>query len=259
MREGEFSVSIVTINRNNTEGLRRTLLSANRQKVKYKELLVVDASDKDHSRDAKQLTSNFENAQFINQPNHGIYEAMNQGLHLTRGEWIWFMNSGDEFNGEDSIGRVQQVISRNCAEVYVGGHKVFGKNYEKKVSEVEGFADTRQIAYVLRQLNHQSTIYKRSALMAINGYDVGWHYCADYASIISISLKGGPKTVFFFPTVISLRERGGLTDNNLVKVQWEKHRIRRRLIKQGRLYSFVWFLLHMFYYSQKYLLNALRD
>lgn len=254
-----FSISIVTLNKNNTEGLRRTLISASRQKVMCKEILVIDASDKEAAIDAKQITSNYENAQFINQSTRGIYEAMNQGLGLAEGDWIWFMNSGDEFYDEDCIGKAQDVIMSSQAKVYVGGHKVIGDNYEREVSEIEGVADARRFAYVLRQLNHQSTVYERSALLAIDGFDVDWSFCADYASVISIALENGPKSILFFPSIISVREPGGLSDNNLVRVQWEKHLIRARLIRRGRLQSFLWFGLHILYYFQKYLLSSLRN
>jgi len=244
----EFDISIITVHKDNSEGLARTLRSAEKQSIKYREILVVDASSESEAFKARTIASGLERSTFIRQASKGIYPAMNEGLKLASGEWVWFMNSGDEFADDQSIAAVRQVIIRNCAKVYIGGHSVFDISNSRVVSEIQGYANSKKFAYVLRQNNHQSTIYNRQSLIEVGGYDKRWQLCADYASVISIANKEKLDSVFFFLDVISIREPGGVSDSNLVQVQIEKFRIRSEMLKGGFLRSFAWLLLHLGHY-----------
>jgi glycosyltransferase involved in cell wall biosynthesis len=87
--------SVITINYNNLEGLKRTFRSIVCQTAREQvEFIVVDGNSNDGS--ATFLTDNSLLIDVLEiAPDKGIYDAMNKGLALATGEYVWFVNSGD--------------------------------------------------------------------------------------------------------------------------------------------------------------------
>ena len=96
-------LSIITINRNNAEGLRKTIESVLSQDVSDKtqvEYIIIDGASTDES---VEVIKSFENNQsnklqitkWISEPDTGIYNAMNKGIKMATGEYCLFLNSGD--------------------------------------------------------------------------------------------------------------------------------------------------------------------
>lgn len=92
-----MKLSIVTINRNNAEGLRYTMNSVQNQTFDDFEYVVVDGASSDGS---VEIISGFVDIfchplNWISEPDAGIFNAMNKGVKMCRGEYILFLNSGD--------------------------------------------------------------------------------------------------------------------------------------------------------------------
>lgn len=88
--------SIITINYNNCEGLRRTINSVIGQTYKNYEFIVIDGKSTDGSveviKEYEALIS-----YWISEKDNGIYHAMNKGVAQAHGDYCIFMNSGDYF------------------------------------------------------------------------------------------------------------------------------------------------------------------
>ncbi|KPA34233.1 hypothetical protein AMR50_0875 [Leptospira interrogans] len=90
----EPKISIITINLNNLEGLRKTLESVKSQTYTNFELIVVDGGSTDGS--FEYLKSNLDLIKkFISEKDKGIYNAQNKGISLSKGEYLVFLNAGD--------------------------------------------------------------------------------------------------------------------------------------------------------------------
>lgn len=96
-------LSIITINRNNADGLRKTIESVLSQDVPDKtqvEYIIIDGASTDNS---VEVIKSFENNQsnklqitkWISEPDSGIYNAMNKGIKMATGEYLHMLNSGD--------------------------------------------------------------------------------------------------------------------------------------------------------------------
>ena len=92
-------LSIITINLNNAEGLRKTMLSVINQTCKEFEYVVVDGASTDGSmdvmRDCFSCADNRLSVKWISEPDSGIYNAMNKGIRMSTGKYLLFLNSGD--------------------------------------------------------------------------------------------------------------------------------------------------------------------
>lgn len=89
-------ISIVTVNYNNLEGLKRTVASVFGQTYVEKEMIVIDGGSSDGS--SEYIYSQFSSfAYAVSERDSGIYNAMNKGIKHASGEYVIFMNSGDVF------------------------------------------------------------------------------------------------------------------------------------------------------------------
>lgn len=125
-----MKLSIITINYNNAEGLRKTMESVFAQTSKGFEYIVIDGASSDDSVDiikeyAQKLEigdCKLENLQWISEPDSGIYEAMNKGLKMCHGEYTLMLNSGDYLVDEHVVDRIipelhsEDIIQGNLIE-----------------------------------------------------------------------------------------------------------------------------------------------
>lgn len=90
-------LSIITINRNNAEGLRKTIESVFQQTFSDFEYILVDGASMDDSVEVIQQFDNstIENYHWISESDSGVYQAMNKGIRMAIGEYLLFLNSGD--------------------------------------------------------------------------------------------------------------------------------------------------------------------
>ena len=86
-------ISVITINLNNAEGLRRTLDSVFRQTTHDFELVVVDGASTDGSVELIHTHADRID-RWVSEPDGGIYNAMNKAVAMATGEYVIFMNSG---------------------------------------------------------------------------------------------------------------------------------------------------------------------
>lgn len=88
--------SIITINYNNADGLRRTIESVVSQTFDDYEYVIIDGGSTDGSVDViKEYEHNI--TYWVSEKDGGIYNAMNKGVKAAHGEYLIFMNSGDIF------------------------------------------------------------------------------------------------------------------------------------------------------------------
>jgi len=117
MAEVKPILSVITIVYNNVKDIERTVLSVLNQTYTGIEYIVVDGLSNDGTLD---IIKKYEGriAKFTSEKDEGIYDAMNKGLDLATGDYVIFMNSGDEFYDIDTVAAV--FASANDADIYYG-------------------------------------------------------------------------------------------------------------------------------------------
>lgn len=117
-------ITLITITYNAERFLERTIQSIVAQQgvalgVDY-EYVVVDGASKDGTPAIiKKYEKSISN--WTSEPDRGLYDAMNKGLHRATGEYVWFMNAGDELYDSQTLARLLDAIrdSQNGnADVY---------------------------------------------------------------------------------------------------------------------------------------------
>jgi glycosyltransferase involved in cell wall biosynthesis len=87
-------LSIITINYNNLDGLKRTVESVVNQTWQEFEYIIIDGGSTDGSADYIESQSEYIDY-WVSEPDKGIYNAMNKGIAKATGEYLLFLNSGD--------------------------------------------------------------------------------------------------------------------------------------------------------------------
>lgn len=101
-------VSIITITYNAEKFLERTILSVKNQTSDDYEYLLIDGGSKDGTLEiAKKYEDVFD--VIVSEKDKGLYDAMNKGLKLAKGEYVWFMNAGDEIAENLAIEKIQKI------------------------------------------------------------------------------------------------------------------------------------------------------
>lgn len=173
-----MKLSIITINYNNAEGLRKTMESVLSQTYKDFEYVVVDGASTDSSVDiirASALQAEGIEITWISEPDKGIYNAMNKGIRMSTGEYLLFLNSGDFLIGEEVLEKVFEneytadILCTRC-NVSDKGKVVWTSNPPENVT----FGTLYMVG-----LAHQSTFIRKSLFEQYGYYDESFRYNAD--------------------------------------------------------------------------------
>ena len=158
-----MKLSIVTINYNNAEGLRKTLASVASQSYKDIEHIIIDGGSTDGSVKAINDYVNqylMYDVFWVSEKDSGIYNAMNKGIRKATGDYIQILNSGDILISNDIIQRMMSIIDEKQYPELLYGNAV--DVYEGKRISSHGPG----IEYSLLQLYratypHESTFFRR--------------------------------------------------------------------------------------------------
>lgn len=166
-RPPAFQLTVVTVCRNVLDELATTVESVLRQKAKGTisiEHVVVDGASADGTPEwlAAQLAAgNIE--RYVSEPDRGIYDAMNKGINLARGEVLTFLNAGDTYTEADISCCVLPILEgRAVGAAYYIEHDS-ADYWEMHPDPVRAYIDIIGC--------HQAYFFETSATRALGGYD----------------------------------------------------------------------------------------
>ncbi len=196
-------ISVVTINYNNADGLRRTIESVACQTSRDYEFVVIDGGSTDGSVDViKEYASKID--YWESEPDGGIYPAMNKGVKAAHGEYCIFMNSGDEFYSKDVI---ENAVKQGLREDIVCGDICFG---ESNLSPNPDKVTMR--TFYKSTLYHQASFIK-TQLLREHPYDETMRSAADWKFFMH-ELVYRNASYRHIPIVIARFEGGGISMTN---------------------------------------------
>ncbi len=114
-------LTIVTITYNADSYIERTLKSikaalARISDSSFVEYVIVDGNSTDNTLVIAKKYEGFI-SKIVSEPDHGLYDAMNKGLKLASGKYIWFLNAGDEIYDPNVLSNLFSAFYLN-ADVY---------------------------------------------------------------------------------------------------------------------------------------------
>lgn len=113
-----MKLSIITINLNNKEGLQKTIESVFSQTFTDYEFIVIDGKSTDGSVELIEKHSD-KTGYWISEKDTGIYNAMNKGIRQAKGEYLYFLNSGDALYESSTL---EKIFAEDPHEPFICGN-----------------------------------------------------------------------------------------------------------------------------------------
>ncbi|WP_289023311.1 glycosyltransferase family 2 protein [uncultured Salegentibacter sp.] len=218
-------ISIITINFNNLEGLKKTMASVFEQTYKNFEYLIIDGHSTDGSLALiKQNESKISYS--VSEPDSGIYNAMNKGVKKSKGKYLLFLNSGDYLYNNDVLG----IISRDlydCDLLYGNIIKVF-KDGRKFVDKGKNANEITLNTFYRGSLNHQALFVKQSLFKRYGLYDEDLQIVSDWKFFL-ITLGLNNSKLKYVDRNIAFYDMTGISNNNELRNS-EREKVLEELI-----------------------------
>ena len=254
--------SIIVVSYNAGDKLVNTIRSVKKQTFKDYEVIVKDAGSTDESvarlrEELKDWTiADAGRVHIYQEQDQGIYDGMNAAVQYAKGQYIYFLNCGDELYSETTLEDIWKAIFEDKptdavttiallagtgatkALIYYGD--VYDDLRERKVPsnpKLDDFACYRHVPC------HQACLYDRS-LFAERGYDTTYRVRADYEHFLwSYFEKKACPT--YIPVTVASYEGGGFseTKENRKISKKEHYEITAKYMSIGKRFTYRMILL----------------
>ncbi len=179
-------ITIVTVSYNAEAAIQKTIDSVQSQSYEAIEHIIIDGQSTDNTLPII-LSYGDRIQKVVSEPDKGIYDAMNKGLQLARGEWVIFLNAGDYFNTPDSLADVAGYLTDDADVVYSDVVSDYGSF--KKTLIAPDAADLLGVMKNGMGICHNATIF-RTVLHQATPYNTSYKIAADYDVMLSLIEKG---------------------------------------------------------------------
>ena len=208
-------LSIITINRNNAEGLEKTMLSVAGQTCKEIEYVVVDGASTDESIEVvKKLEPQFAHLRWMSEPDTGIYNAMNKGIRMATGDYIQILNSADCLAAPDVTERMLAALEKadnpsilygNMVKCFPDGRKIVDKCFAgQEITMLGMFTGT---------LNHDPAYIRRDLFEKYGYYDESLKIVSDWKWYLQAIILGSEKPQYV-DIDVTLFDMTGISEMN---------------------------------------------
>ncbi len=212
-----LTFSIVVISLNTRGEFLKTFRTIKKQSYNKYEIIVIDGKSTDGTiKEIKKLKKNI--SKKIIEKDNGIYDAMNKGIRLAKGNWIIFMNSGDIFYNENVLKKLSKVCLNFKDNKIIFGNTIINNDHINY--QVFGNYFTKNT--VLMPFCHQSSVI-RSSLLKKRIFDLNFTLSSDFEFFYNCYLNN----VKFLKQnyIISKVKSGGKSDRNRQRVLFENIKI----------------------------------
>lgn len=166
------SLSLITITKDDPEGLADTVGSAEAFRVAGVEHWVIDGSA--DPAVAAQTIGSFR-VQLERRPPRGVADAFNAGIARARGDWVWFLNGGDRIDERLTPEFLLTLLQSSRADVIVGG-----VTYDGESDPRPHFPASRQWPPLASWIPHPSTLVRKTLFDRFGLFDERYRITMDY-------------------------------------------------------------------------------
>jgi glycosyltransferase involved in cell wall biosynthesis len=199
-----ITVSVITINYNNCDGLKSTIDSVSQQLSSIDEYILVDGNSTDGSINyINTIDSSLFTLKII-EDDDGIYDAINKGIMASSSDYILLAHSGDVLVN-DVISRFKNFASESFADIYYGC--LFSNDGLSTICPKKNALN--KITHSMT-LFHTATFIRRTAYIEYGLYNKLFKISGDYELIRRYYLK--KVSFYLFPFPVCSMSPGGASD-----------------------------------------------
>jgi glycosyltransferase involved in cell wall biosynthesis len=242
--------SIITVTKNAAATLERSIRSVAEQQHRPLDYIIVDGASSDATAAIAQRYSNVV-TRFASEPDQGIYDAMNKGLALARGDFVFFLGADDRLADERVLADVAASLDAAPCDFLYGGIEVCF--LDGRVVPFMPPPPEEALAFMIHGcLPHQASFASRRAFAVAGTFDARYRIAGDYDWFLRVLTRDDLVTRRI-ERIIGSYQMGGLSNrlrpsqaeiygiqNALPlyrRAEWLKRRVRvfqRDLVTQSR-------------------------
>ena len=220
-------LSIITITRNNADGLEKTLRSVWNQTRKDFECVVVDGASTDGSVEIIEHYSTLfqDRMRWVSEPDKGIYNAMNKAIRMASGDYLQFVNSGDILASDDVTERMHIALENNQRPAILYGNML--KDMPKGVivrDKCFAGQEMTMLGFYVGTLNHSPAYIRRSLFEQYGPYDETLKIVSDWKWYLKAIVFGEEKPVYA-DIDVTLFDMTGISETNKVLIAEERNHV----------------------------------
>lgn len=199
-------LSIITITYNAADALEETMQSVLSQDYENFEYIIIDGGSTDGTQ---QVVEKYmaKLSHFVSEPDNGIYDAMNKGIRLAKGDIVGMINAGDHYYPETFSRVVGAMQTCDLSRTILWGDV----QYEHS-GRVKGFRpeNVKRGAFA----PHPSMFCPRAVYERIGLYDTGFRLMGDY-DFMYRAVNVAEVEALYLPELLAFYKEGGLSDRNV--------------------------------------------
>ena len=206
-----MKISIITINYNHKINLEKTIKSVVDQNERNFEFVIIDGNSSDGSKEVIKNYSNYIDY-WISEPDSGIYNAMNKGIKLAKGEYLLFLNSGDILFDENTLQKSQEYLKGDKAIFY--GDIIYQESSRQKERILPD--ELTFLFFLEHSLSHQAAFIKGSLFEQIFLYNEAYKIVFDWEFFIYAICKQNVsyQRIPFFITIYDTTGISSIKENH---------------------------------------------
>jgi len=210
-------ISVITVVYNGVSTIEQCIVSVINQTYKNKEYIIIDGGSTDGTLD---IIKKYEEkiTYWISEPDKGVYDAMNRGISIAKGDYLYFLGSDDFVFEPNSF----EKLINYCNKYY---DLIFSKI---KYIEGRNVKSTLGIKTLLHNtVHHQSALYN-AKLFTNFRYDTNYMLISDYE--LNLLIYKGKKKYRFANITLAQCSDGGMSRKQIKKAIEETNLIREKVI-----------------------------
>lgn len=239
--------SIITVTYNAGKVLEDTIQSVVFQTYRNVEYIIVDGGSTDNTLDVVHKYQE-RICKVISEPDKGLYDAMNKGIRMATGDYLCFLNAGDELHENETLQKIVYTLKgKELPDVIYGETAIVDEEghflHMRRLSTPEhlhwkSFKEGMLVC-------HQAFLTRRELALA-NPYDLRYRFSADFDWCIRI-MKQSKNLHNTHLTLIDYLNEGMTTQNHKASL---KERFRIMTKHYGWISTILhhgWFVIRLFY------------
>lgn len=208
-----MKVSVITVCYNRKATIEQSIKSVLDQDYPDIEYIVVDGNSSDGTQDSIRKYSD-KIAQYISEPDKGMYDAINKGLARATGDIIGLMHSDDVFYDQQVIAKIVDTFKNNPDSDGVYGNGIYVTNDEEQKlvrNRIGGEYDYKKLKSGWLPL-HPTVYIKKTIIDSYGNYDLKFKIASDTEFLLRYLFKHKIKMSYLNDYVVKMRMGGLSTD-----------------------------------------------
>jgi glycosyltransferase involved in cell wall biosynthesis len=207
-------ITIVTATWNRENTIAQCMDSVARQTYPHIQHVVIDGRSTDRTAEiARPLL--LPGGTLISEPDKGIYDALNKGIGIARGDVVGFLHADDFFAADDVIEKIARAFqSRAVAAVYGDLDYISADDPNRIVRRWRsGEFSPNKLRWGWMP-PHPTLYVQRSVYEKIGGFDTSYRIAADYLSMLQM-FKSPQFAAAYIPEVLIKMRTGGVSNRSV--------------------------------------------